>query len=132
MICQVLECNTRAYFNFPKTQHGIRCASHRLDGMVNVYNKTCKYDACLKRPLFNFVGENRGITCKEHAEECMVDLQNPKCPICNRYGGFNHPGQKGMFCSQHTSEGMVFANKHTCKHKGCSMQSKAFVQPLWM
>ena len=91
MSCQFIGCTTRAYFNFPKTQPGVLCASHRLAGMVNVYDKTCKVDECSKRPLFNFPGEKRGVVCKEHSEVGMVDLQNPKCPGCKKYGGFNYP-----------------------------------------
>jgi hypothetical protein len=124
MSCQFIGCSTRAYFNFPKTQPGVRCGSHRLDGMVNVYDKTCKYDECLKRPLFNYPGEKRGISCKEHAEEGMIDLHNPKCPVCKKYGGFNYIGQKGLYCSKHALEGMIFVNSNKCRFQGCEITAK--------
>ena len=124
MSCQIIDCSIRAYYNFPKTQPGIRCSGHRLNGMVNVYNKTCLNEECSKRPLYNFPNKKSGVMCKEHSLTGMVDLQNPKCPVCKKYGGFNYPGQKGMFCSQHALDGMVFANKNTCKHEGCTITAK--------
>ena len=124
MSCQFLGCRTRAYFNFPKIQPGVLCASHRLQGMINVYDRVCRYDQCSKRPLYNFPGEKKGVTCKEHAEEGMIDLQNPKCPVCKKYGGFNYIGLRGLYCSKHALEGMVFVNKNKCKQAGCQVSAK--------
>ena len=124
MICEIIDCNTRAFFNYPKVQPGKRCASHRLNGMVNVYNKTCHQTQCLRRPLYNFPNEKRGVACKQHSENGMVDLQNPKCPVCGKYGGFNFAGQKGMYCAKHALDGMVFINKNKRKHEGCDVMAK--------
>ena len=124
MSCEIIDCNVRAYYNFPNTQPGIRCATHRLSNMINIYNKTCREESCLKRPLYNFPTEKRGVTCKEHSEKGFVDLQNPKCPVCNKYGGFNYPGQKGIYCAKHASPGMILTNKTICKHEGCTITAK--------
>ena len=123
MSCQFIDCNIRAYYNFPKTQPGIRCATHRLNGMVNVYDKTCREEGCLKRPLYNFPNEKRGVTCKEHSENGMVDLQNKKCH-CGKAAGYNYPGEKGRFCLTHSEEGMVLVNQNKCKHQGCNVTAR--------
>ena len=86
MSCQIVDCNVRAYYNFPKTQPGIRCSAHRLNGMVNVYDKTCREEGCLKRPLYNFPNEKRGVTCKEHSENGMMDLQNKNAIVERKLG----------------------------------------------
>ena len=124
MSCEIVGCNIRAYYNYPKTQPGKRCASHKCAGMVNVYNKTCRQQECLRRPVYNFPNEKRGVSCKEHSEKGMIDIQNPKCPICQRYGGSNFPGQKGIYCAKHALDGMVFTNKNKCKYKGCETTAK--------
>ena len=77
MSCQIIDCNVRAYYNFPKTQPGIRCAAHRLETMINVYDRACREEGCLKRPLYNFPNKKRGVRCKEHSDKGFVDLQNP-------------------------------------------------------
>ena len=123
MSCQIIDCNIRAYYNFPKPQPGIRCSAHRLNGMVNVYNKTCLEEGCLKRPLYNYPNEKRGVTCKEHSENGMMDLQNKKCH-CGKAAGYNYIGEKGKFCLAHSLEGMVLVNKNICKHAGCTITAR--------
>ena len=76
--CEVEDCNVKAFFNFAGEKPGARCGKHRIDGQINIYNKTCAFDDCIKRPLFNIEGENEALYCKKHKADGMIDVKNKK------------------------------------------------------
>ena len=55
--CEVENCKVKAYFNFEGEKHGVRCAKHRIEGHINIYDKACAFETCKKRPLFNIIGQ---------------------------------------------------------------------------
>lgn len=122
MSCQFIGCNTRASFNFPKTQTGVLCASHRLKGMLNILSNKCCYDNCLKHPCYNYPGQKRGVTCKDHCEQDMVDVKHKKCRYegCIKIPYFNFIGQKtGVTCKEHCGQNMVNVFHKRCDYEEC-------------
>ena len=123
-ICEVEDCNTKAFFNFPGTKPGKYCGKHRLEGQINIYNKTCAFDDCLKRPLYNIEGEKNGLFCKTHKEEDMIDVKSKKCTKCLKRATYNYVGSKPLYCAEHATEDMVFLHKNKCRELGCERMAK--------
>ena len=125
-ICEIENCNVKAFFNYEGVLPGIRCGTHRLEGQINIYNKTCAIETCTKRPIFNVKGEKKALYCKSHKTEDMVDVKNPKCLECNKRATHGIIGTKGMYCAQHSKEDMVFVYKKICKETGCTNEAKYY------
>ena len=124
--CEIEGCNVKAYFNYKGSRPGVRCGAHRLEGQVNIYDKTCAIDNCTKRPLFNTKGERNGLYCKSHKTEGMVDVKNNSCVECDRRATHNYRGMKGMYCSTHAKESMEFSYKNECQESGCHLSAKYY------
>jgi hypothetical protein len=46
-ICCIFNgCNVLAGFNYPLQKNGLYCSSHKLNGMIDVFNKKCKIHLC--------------------------------------------------------------------------------------
>ena len=65
-----------ANYNVPGERRGVRCAEHRLEGMVNdVLIRKCKKDGCTVAARFNMSGKRNGSRCLLHKFEGMVEVQ---------------------------------------------------------
>jgi hypothetical protein len=59
-------CAKQPSFNYPGEIGGMFCGDHRLEGMVNVVNKTCEFAGCQKRPSLNYPGVRPALRCGNH------------------------------------------------------------------
>ena len=123
-ICEIENCAIKAFFNFPDTKPGVRCAKHRIEGQINIYNKTCTFDECQKRPLYNIQGQKNGLFCKTHRADGMIDVKNKKCMDCSKRATYNYTGSKPLYCAEHAKEDMVFLHKNKCRELGCERMAK--------
>ena len=125
-LCEIENCNVKAYFNFQGSVPGIRCGKHRLEGHINIYDKTCAIEMCTKRPIFNLQGEKKAMYCKSHKTEDMVDVKNLKCLECKKRATHSIAGTKGMYCAEHAQPDMVFVYKKNCNEIGCTNMAKYY------
>ena len=126
--CRVIDCSVKnALFNNYGETRGICCLKHKEPEMIDVKNKTCKYDGCNIRPNFNFLNETIGIYCKIHKLEKMVDVKNKRCQSdgCKIQPAFNFEGEKlAIYCKIHKLEKMVDIKHKRCKNSWCNTQTK--------
>ena len=125
-LCEIENCNVKAYFNFQGSVPGIRCGKHRLEGHINIYDKTCAIETCTKRPIFNLQGEKKAMYCKSHKTEDMVDVKILKCLECKKRATHSIVGTKGMYCAEHAQPDMVFVYKKNCNEIGCINMAKYY------
>ena len=120
-MCRTSGCKIIPVFNI-EGEKALFCFSHKLEGMVDVYNKRCNKPGCERQPTYNLKGQKKALFCLEHKEEGMVDVKNKTCnkPGCERRSTYNLKGQtKALFCSEHKEEGMVDVNNKRCNKPGC-------------
>jgi len=115
-------CKIRPIFNVEGQINGLYCSKHKLEGMVNIKDKTCIHDGCKKQPVFNVEGQTKSLYCSIHKIEGMVDVINKTCihEGCKIRPNYNKEGEiKGLYCSNHKIEGMINVISQTCIHYGC-------------
>ena len=108
-LCVYIDCNIRCNFNFHGL-HAMYCASHKLETMINVNDKTCLFENCEKQPNYNYEGNKKGIYCLSHKEIDMVNVVSKICIIenCEILSSFNYEGNKiPIYCACHKLEGMI-------------------------
>ena len=67
-ICEIENCNVKAFFNYEGVLPGIRCGTHRLEGQINIYNKTCAIEIAQK-DLFSMRKEKRKCCTANHIKQ---------------------------------------------------------------
>ena len=140
---QLLKCNyeggceTIPVFGLITDERATRCAAHKSEYMIDIYNSKCIYLNCTKQRTHNFINfenlsdinkrKQRPIYCSEHAEIGMVNLTINRCyyPNCLKTAGFNYPGEsKGISCKEHIKDGMVACDYNSyCTTEGCSTRA---------
>jgi hypothetical protein len=101
------------------------CATHRLEGMVNVVDVLCS--ECDKRAMYNVPGKTGGIRCIDHKTDGMVNVKGKRCAFvydnklpCYTTPIYNTDGElKGKFCIVHKEDGMVNVIGKRCEREGC-------------
>jgi hypothetical protein len=85
-------CTKQPTFNFQEKTVGVRCAKHKLDGMIDVVHKKCSVKGCMSRPSYNFQGKTNGLRCAKHKLGGMIDVVHKRCSIggCITIPTFNH------------------------------------------
>jgi hypothetical protein len=129
---------TSASFNLAGITPAKFCATHKLEGMVNVINKLCAHvddngEGCLHRPSFNISG-GKPLYCSLHKSDDMVNSLEKRCEsklvngsLCGKVRIFNFPGKKGgLFCADHKEEGMVNVANKMCEECGTTMPSYGY------
>ena len=98
------------------------CATHKLEDMMNVKDKTCAHKGCNTRPNYNLPGQKVAIYCATHKLENMMDVKNKTCAHdgCQKGPSFNISGQTAMYCVEHKLEDMVNVKDKTCAYDGCN------------
>lgn len=121
--CEYNACSRRAYYNYRLTtgvRIGVRpvyCRTHRLTGMVNVCQRSCKAPNCSIEPCFNYENEKVPIFCSKHKSPTMVDIKNKKCDQsgCQKQPSFRSVGSKNgsivRLCAEHRIPGMICYRK---------------------
>ena len=73
--CIEMGCDKRPVFNAPGVRRGMYCKPHRLDGMIDVANKTCADKGCLSQPSYNSKDAKTGLYCVKHRLDFMVNVK---------------------------------------------------------
>ena len=126
--CQFGECTIGANYNYPGEASGKFCASHKLDGMINVRQKFCNYPGCKTSASF---GTASSIRCKAHAEEGMINLIQKLCEYdgCVISASYNYDGERARFCNSHKELGMICVIGKGCEFPGCQCKSRNYGIP---
>ncbi len=123
--CASKNCSVKnAVFAYSKTDKSKYCAKHKVPGMIDIKNKTCKKAGCGKIPCFNFRGLKKRIYCADHKDDDMVNVINKTCKEagCDIIPSFNFRGlKKGIYCFDHRLEGMVNVISKTCEEDSCDI-----------
>jgi len=123
--CDEPDCPERASFNYEKDAKGVKCQTHKLEGMVLVKRYTCKFEGCIKTPAFNFPDERKGIYCSTHKVPTMINVLHKAsyCQYeqgCDLLASFNNPGSRHpKYCSKHKLEGMCNIKGLRCEEPTC-------------
>jgi hypothetical protein len=117
-------CGVTACFGL-KGQVASCCATHRLEGMINVVDVLCS--DCDKRAMYNIPGKTGGILCIDHKTDGMVNVKGKRCTFvydnklpCYTTPIYNTDGElRGKFCIVHKEDGMVNVTGKRCERDGC-------------
>ena len=121
-MCIHPNCKVQPGYNAEGETKALYCATHKLDGMVDVKAKTCIYPNCKTRPSYNAEGEAKALYCATHKLEGMVNVNHNTCihPNCKTRPSYNMEGEaKALYCSTHKLDGMVNVKDKTCKNEWC-------------
>ena len=121
-MCIYTGCKVLPVYNTEGEIKGLYCVTHKLDGMVNVKDKTCIHTGCKVRPNYNTEGEIKGLYCATHKLDGMVDVKNKTCihTGCKVRPNYNTEGEiKALYCGTHKLDGMVDVKNKTCKSDWC-------------
>jgi hypothetical protein len=126
--CIAEDCKVYASYNVPGETTAIYCATHKLDGMINLRIKRCHSVGCGKCASF---GHTTLQFCKAHAEDGMQNLIATFCayPECDVQASYNHSGQRPEFCQAHSEVGMVCVIGRGCEAVGCTSRSRYYDVP---
>lgn len=126
--CEHESCTKCPGCNYPGEPTGRFCASHKLDGMVNIRVSICKHSGCKKAASF---GTTIPKFCKTHASDEMRNLLAKYCEYagCEIQASYNLPGQRPKFCLEHSKDGMICVIGKTCNHVGCRSKSRYYDFP---
>ena len=101
------------------------CSKHKLEGMVNVKDKTCIFENCKTIPYFNYPNENIGLYCSKHQKPGMKNVKSKTCAFegCTTMPSFNYEKEKkALYCVTHKLEGMINVISKTCAFESCEIQ----------
>ena len=65
-------CDKIPVFNYKGESTGVYCNDHKLDGMINVMCKKCKFEGCDKRASCNFPNISASVRCATHKKPGMI------------------------------------------------------------
>jgi len=88
-------CTTQPVFNLPGESIATHCATHKLDGMIDIVSKRCIFPECTTHPSYNLPGESTATHCATHKLDGMIDIKSKRCifPGCMTQPKFNLPGE---------------------------------------
>ena len=124
-MCIYEGCKVRPSYNNEGEKKAVYCVTHKLEGMVNVKNKTCINEGCNVRPCYNNEGGKKAVYCVTHKLEEMVNVNDKTCIYegCNVRPSYNNEGEKkAIYCVTHKLEGMVNVKDKTCIYEGCNVR----------
>jgi len=73
-MCIYPNCKTIPIYNVEGETKALYCSIHKLDGMVDVKNKSCIHPNCKTIPIYNVEGETKALYCSIHKLDGMVDV----------------------------------------------------------
>jgi hypothetical protein len=121
-ICVHDGCKTQPIYNVEGETKALYCIKHKLEGMIDIKNKTCVHPDCKTQPIYNVEGETKALYCVKHKLEGMIDIKNKTCvhPGCRIIPTYNVEGEtKAFYCVKHKLDGMIDVKNKTCIHTGC-------------
>ena len=123
MPCNHPDCKTIPIYNYEGETKAIYCATHKLDGMIDVKHKSCNHPNCKTRPTYNYEGETKAIYCTAHKLDGMINVKNKSCnhPDCKTIPIYNYEGEtKAIYCATHKLDGMINVKHKSCKNEWCT------------
>jgi hypothetical protein len=116
-ICKIINCNTRASYNYINETKPLFCKLHKINDMVDMIHKKCNYINCNTRPIFNYKEYNFGILCIKHKLENMIDVVNKAlyCKLCNLVRVEDRLGYLCSGCYYYTNPNAVLTRNHKSK-----------------
>lgn len=126
--CIALDCRVLAGYNYRGKTPARYCATHKLDGMVNLHIRVCKYPGCEKCANF---GLKTPIYCSTHAEDGMKNLFARQCGWsgCDIQPSYNYIGLQPAFCRIHSEKDMICVIGKGCEWVGCTCKSRNYDTP---
>jgi hypothetical protein len=121
-MCIYPSCKTIPVYNIEGETKGLYCVTHKLEGMVNVKDKSCIYPNCKTRPNYNIEKETKALYCATHKLEGMINIKNKTCihPNCKTRPNYNIEGEmKPLYCATHKLEGMINVKSKSCIYPNC-------------
>lgn len=122
MSCAYEGCTVTPRFNTKGVKPAVFCATHKLDGMIDVISQRCEFPECDTMATFNFAGKRGRRFCSQHKLDGMVDVKHKTCAHtgCTKVNAvFHYPGnKKGVFCAAHKQDGMINVISHRCAFVG--------------
>jgi hypothetical protein len=133
--CEEKECEKKPSHGYIDTIKKIRCAKHKLNGMIQIGRKMCK-NCRVKTPSFNYptekIGEYCSLCVKTLKFTTMINVNDKRrlCITCKKVrGGFNLPGiKKNNYCASCRTYDMVdITGKKKCIN--CKIKYPSFNLP---
>jgi hypothetical protein len=124
-MCKEKDCKIRPNYNKEGETKALYCLKHKLNGMVDIKNKTCIYPNCTIRPVFNIEGDTKALYCSAHKTDGMVNVISKICihPDCKIRPNYNKPGEStALYCSVHKTDEMVNVISKICVYPDCKKQ----------
>lgn len=120
--CEHLNCQRGTSFG-KAGQKAVRCAKHKLDGMINVVSRKCAKLGCDKGPSYGEPGERKPVFCSGHRLPGQINVISPRClhEGCRKGPsfGWSGTGNRATRCATHKLAGMVNVISRSCKEEGC-------------
>jgi len=124
--CTEIGCVTQPSFGMPDNSHPIRCAAHKLHGMVNLVSRTCTEIGCfIVNPTFGMPEDERPSRCATHKQPGMEFIAKWKCTEigCCTSSSFGMPDDaRPSRCAEHKQYGMENIRSRRCAEYGCKSQ----------
>lgn len=108
--CDAEGCEASPGFYLPYTDC-VRCAEHRVSGMIRIGSFQCLFGGCNEEAIYNLPGSTPGLLCFLHRlpEMTRADGGDEYCIVegCDDEPYFNHPGLGATRCVVHATKGMI-------------------------
>jgi hypothetical protein len=113
-------CNKSVSFGYPDKKKKIRCAKHRLEGMIDLKHPPCQELECNNSRSYGFPNDKAASYCSEHKKDGMINVKHKKCEKCGQIPSYNYDGgTRARFCKEHKLEDMVDVTHKRCEYNGC-------------
>ena len=124
-MCKIIGCKVTPLYNNEGETKALYCASHKLEGMVDVKHQMCIYSGCKVLSSYNNEGETKALYCASHKLEGMVNVNKKTCIHleCKVTPLYNNEGEtRALYCASHKLEGMLNVRDKPCVYPGCKKQ----------
>ena len=109
------ECETQACYGI-KDKQPEYCLSHKKSDMIDIINKTCKFENCKTRPTYGIKSTKLAEYCKLHKKIDMIDVLSKKCKHrdCYKQPFYGFKGKQAEYCTLHKKLNMVDLKNKKC------------------
>ena len=123
-MCIHIGCKVLSSYNNEGETKALYCATHKLEGMVDVKHKMCIHIGCKVLPSYNNEGQTKSLYCARHKLEGMINVNKKTCIHigCNVTPFYNTEGAtKALYCATHKLEEMINVKSKPCIYSGCKV-----------
>ena len=113
-------CNKTVSYGYRDTKKKVRCAEHKLEGMIDLKHPPCQEPNCMNTRSYGFPNDKSATYCSEHKKDGMINVKHKKCEKCSQIPSYNYNGETtARFCKEHKLENMVDVTHKRCEYNGC-------------